>query len=264
MFGTVSAEIGKGSEIHHLRYLRERQTFVVEILFQNRHGTAVDIGGDAIAGHAFDSGREVFGRHVQSFGIVVHVALRFADTRGEQSHELFHDVGRALGMRATAVALGMRLKDVVHHRQTEAAHQFAIELQMPLAHAVAKPMEVIQQMPSLLIRQLDDWVLVQRYTAADAIVVGRQQALQELIVSGKPLHSHIIRSGKVADAVGPQYHYQVVLHDMIAPFVEHETAFPCSTHQVHARVVQFLGIHSVEVGRIEKICLHGAKVHIIL
>ncbi len=74
-------------------------------------------------------------------------------------------------MRVCRFSLGMGLEDVVHHCQAEAAHQFAVELQVAVFHPVAQPMEVIQQMFGLLIRQFDDRVLVQRYTATDAVVV---------------------------------------------------------------------------------------------
>ena len=36
----------------------------------------------------------------------------------------------------TGFLLGMGLEDVVHHGQAETAHQFAIELQMAVVHAV--------------------------------------------------------------------------------------------------------------------------------
>ena len=55
-------------------------------------------------------------------------------------------------MRIGGVALGVRLEDVVHHRQAEAAHQFAIEQQVAVVHAVAQAVEVCQQDGSLLIR----------------------------------------------------------------------------------------------------------------
>ena len=43
VFGAVAAEIGQGREIHHLRNLGERQPLVVQILFQDGNGMAVDI-----------------------------------------------------------------------------------------------------------------------------------------------------------------------------------------------------------------------------
>ena len=49
-------------------------------------------------------------------------------------------------------SLGMGLEDVVHHRQAKAAHQFAIEQQVAVVHAVAQAVEVCQQDGSLLIR----------------------------------------------------------------------------------------------------------------
>ena len=77
--------------------------------------------------HAFNGGREIFGRYVQTLGIVAHITLRSADASGKQSHQLFHDVGCAVGMGVCCITLGMGLEDVVHHRQAEAAHQVAVE-----------------------------------------------------------------------------------------------------------------------------------------
>ena len=74
-----------------------------------------------MARHTLDGGGEVFGRHVQSLGIVAHVAFCTADTCSEQRHELFHDLGRAVAMGIGGIALCMRLEDVVHHSQTETA-----------------------------------------------------------------------------------------------------------------------------------------------
>ena len=75
------------------------------------------------------------------------------------------------------ITLGMGFEDVVHHRQAEAAHQFTMEQQVTVVHAVTKTMEVILQMSCLFIRQFDDGVLVQRDTATDAVVVRWQQVL---------------------------------------------------------------------------------------
>ena len=35
-----------------------------------------------------------------------------------------------------SIALSMSLENVIHHRETQTAHQFAIELQMAVVHAV--------------------------------------------------------------------------------------------------------------------------------
>ena len=47
-------------------------------------------------------------------------------------------------MRVCGFSLGMGLEDIVHHRQAETAHQFAIELYMAVVLAVTQPMEVIK------------------------------------------------------------------------------------------------------------------------
>ena len=64
-------------------------------------------------------------------------------------------------MPVRGVPLRVCLEDVIHHRQAEAAHQFTIELQVAVFHAVAQAMKILQQVAGLLIRQSDDWVLIQ-------------------------------------------------------------------------------------------------------
>ena len=143
---------------------------------------------------------------------------------------------------------------------------------MAVVHAVTKPVEVGKQKAGLLIREFDDRVMVQRDAATYAVVIRWQQVLQELIVCCKPLHFHVCISREVADASGHRYHYQVVLHDVIAPLIEHKTALSSRAEQVHTGVAQLRRIHSLEVGGILEIYLHnrqklkfyGAKIHIIL
>ena len=101
--------------------------------------------------HTLDSCRKILWRYIQSLSIVTHITLRSADARGKQSHQLFYDVGCAVGMGVCCITLGMGLEDVVHHRQAEAAHQFAIELYMAVVHAVTKTMKILKQMLCLLI-----------------------------------------------------------------------------------------------------------------
>ena len=114
-----------------------------------------------MARYALDGGRKVFGRHVQALGIVAHVAFCAADASSEQCHELFHYIGRAVAVGVCGVALGMRFEDVVHHGQTETAHQFTIEEQVAVVHAVTQSMEVGKQKSGLFIRKFDDRVMVQ-------------------------------------------------------------------------------------------------------
>ncbi len=110
--------------------------------------------------HAFDGGRKIFWRYVQTLGIVAHITFRSANARSQQSHQLFHDVGCAVGMGVCCITLGMGHEDVVHHRQAETAHQFAIELQMAVVLAVAQPREVIKQRSGLFICLFDNEVIV--------------------------------------------------------------------------------------------------------
>ena len=151
MLRTVAAEVRERGKVHPVGYLGERQTFIVQIVFQYWYRVTVDVRGDAVACHPFDGGREIFGRYMQTVGIVAHITLRTTDARGEQGHQLFHDVGCAVGMRLGGFSFGMGLEDVVHHRQAKTAHQFMIELQMAVTHTVTKTMEVIKQMLCLLI-----------------------------------------------------------------------------------------------------------------
>ena len=74
-------------------------------------------------------------------------------------------------MSVGGITLSMGLEDVVHHGQAETAHQFTIELQMLVAHALTNPVKVTEQMTGLIICEFDDRVLVLRDAAADAVVV---------------------------------------------------------------------------------------------
>ena len=171
MLGAVTAEIGERGEVHAFGDLGERQAFVSQIVFEYGNGVAVDVGGDTVTRHTLDGGGEILGRHVQTLGIVAHIALCSADASGKQSHELLHDVGGAVGMGVCGITLGVNLKDVVHHCQTKAAHQFPIELHVAATHTVTQTMEIIQQVLRLFVREFDDRVLIQRNTAPDAIVI---------------------------------------------------------------------------------------------
>ena len=84
-------------------------------------------------------------------------------------------------------------------------------------------------MTGLFVGEFYDGVFVQRDTATDAVVVRRQQVLQELIVGRKPLHLYVSMSGEVAHTIRIRNHHQVVLHDVIAMLIEHKTAFACRT-----------------------------------
>ena len=209
-----------------------------------------------MARHTLDGCREVFGRDIQALGLEAHIALRPADARGKQGHELLHDIGRAVSMRFGRFVLGMRLKNVVHHRQTKTAHQLTMELQMALTHTVAQTMEIIKQVPGLLVGEFDDRILIQRDAASDAVVIRWQQVLQELIVGGKPFHLHVGMGCQILHPVGHGNHHQVVPSDMIAMFVEHKTPLPRLAKQMHASVAQLSGIHPVKVGGIMEISFH--------
>ena len=103
--------------------------------------------------HALDSGRKVLGRYVQPLCIVAHIALLAADTSRENSHKLFHDICRTVGMAIGCFTLGMSFEDVVYHCKAETSHQFSVELQMMVSHTVAQAMEIVKQMLCLFISQ---------------------------------------------------------------------------------------------------------------
>ena len=59
------------------------------------------------------------------------------------------------------VALGMSLKDIIHHRQTQTAYQFAVEHQVAFLHAVAQTVKIGEDMLGLVVGERDDRILVQ-------------------------------------------------------------------------------------------------------
>ena len=260
VLGAVAAEVREGGKIHVFGYLGERQALVIQIVFDYGHGVTVDVRADAVASDPFDGGGEIFGRYVQPLGVIAHIAFCTADSGSEQRHELFHNIGRAVAVGIGSVALGMRLEDVIHHRQAEASHQFVVEEQMAVAHAVTKTVEVGKQMSGLFIGEFDDGILVQRDAAADAVIIGWQQVLKELIVGGEPLHLHISVSREVADTGGIWNDGQVVLDDVVASVIEYKASFTSRAEQMHTGVAQLRRIHPVEVRGILEINLHRAKI----
>lgn len=102
-------------------------------------------------------------------------------------------------------------------------------------------------------------IVVKAYAAAYAVVVGRQQVLQEFIVGGKPLDSHVMMSSQVARAVGVGHYHQVVLDNVVAVAVKHKTALAASAQQVHAGAAELGRVHRLKlVGILEK-CVHRHK-----
>ena len=206
--------------------------------------------------YALDGCREVFGRNVEPTGVVAHVALGAADTCREQCHKLLHYVGGAVSMRVGGVALGVSLEYVVHHCEAEAAHEFAIELQMTVLHTVAEAMEITEQLLHLLVCQTDDGVLVERDTASYAVVITWQLVLQKLIIGSKPLHLHIGMSSQTLHPGGCGDDHKIVLDYVVATFVEHETALPSRAEQMQAGLLELWGADAVKIGGVSKIGLH--------
>ena len=127
VLGAITAEIAQRGEVHAVGYLGERQALVIQKAFQDGHGGTVDVTADTMARHAFDRGGEVFRRDIQSLGIVTHLALGATDASGEQVGQLTDDVGGAVAVGVGGITLGVRLEDVVHHRQAKTPHQFVVE-----------------------------------------------------------------------------------------------------------------------------------------
>ena len=199
---------------------------------------------------ALDGGGEIFGRYVEPLGVVADIALGAADACGEQVGELPDDDGGAVAVGVGGVAPSVELEDVVHHRQAEASHHLAVEEQVAVVEAVAQPVEVLQQDFRLTVVDLDDGVLVEADAAPDAVVVRRQEAMQKFVVGGEPLHLHPRCRREVLRPVGVWNHHQVVLHDVVAPLVEHKAPLPRPAQQVHTGVSQLRRIHRQEIRRV--------------
>ena len=224
---------------------------------------AVDEAADTVSCNTLDCGGEVFRRHMQSLGIVAHLTLGAADAGGEQVGQLTDDVGGAVAVEIGGITLCMRLEDVIHHRQAETSHQFVIEQQMTVAHAVAETVEVGKQDSSLLVGEFDDRILVERDASTNTVIVRWQQARKEFVVGGEPLYLHLWNGDKALCATRIWHYHQIVFPQMIALFVKHETPLPICTQQVHTSVTQSRVIHPKEVRSVLKINFHGAKLQII-
>lgn len=264
MLGAVATEVTQRGEVHAVGDLCERKPFVIEVFLQDGHRVAVDKAADTVAGDTLDGGGEVLRRHVQSLGIVAHLALGAADAGGEQVGQLSDDIGGAVAVGVGGLALRVRLEDVVHHRQAEAAHQLTVEQQVAVVHAVTETVEVCEENVRLPVGELDDRVVVERDAAPDAVVVRRQQSAEVLVVGGEPLDLHPRCRREVLRPRGVRHHHQVVFHDVVTFLVEHETSLPRRAEQVHAGVAQLGRVHREEIGGIEEVRFHSAKVHFFL
>lgn len=127
---------------------------------------------------------------------------------------------------------------------------------MAVAHAVTQVVEVGERRAGLHVGELDDGVLIQRDASTYAIVVSRQQALQEFVVGSKPLDLHVGMGSEVAHTVRAGNHHQIVLYDMIAALIKHKTALACCAEQVHTGGAQIRRIHRLEASGIPEIYLH--------
>ena len=55
----------------------------------------------------------------------------------------------------------MCIEYVVHHCETEASHQFAVELVVLVIHSVTQTVEVVEQVLCLFVGETDDGILIQ-------------------------------------------------------------------------------------------------------
>lgn len=169
---------------------------------------AVDKAADTVAGDTLDGGGEVLRRHVQSLGIVAHLALGAADAGGEQVGQLSDDIGGAVAVGVGGLALRVRLEDVVYHRQAEAAHQLTVEQQVAVVHAVTEAVEVCEENVRLPVGELDDRVVIERDAAPDAVVVRRQQSAEVFVVGGEPLDLHSRSGSEVLRPAWVRHHHR--------------------------------------------------------
>ena len=225
VLGAVAAEIGERGEVHVVGNLGERQAFVVEVFLQYGHRGAVDEAADAVPCHALDGSGEIFGRDVEALGIVAHVAFRAADAGGKQVCQLPDDICCAVAVCVGGLALGVELEDVVYHGQAEAPHHLSVEEQIAVVEAVSQTVEILQHDGRLAVIDFNDGILVEADAAPDAVVVRWQQSTKELVVGGEPLHLHAGSRREVLRPCGVRHHHQVVLHDVVASFVEHKAPF---------------------------------------
>ena len=78
---------------------------------------------------------------------------------------------RTVAVVLRSIALSMSLENVIHHRETQTAHEFVVEHQLTLHHTVAQTVEVFKDARCLFFRQRNNRVLIQGDTAPDAIIV---------------------------------------------------------------------------------------------
>jgi len=256
VLGAITTEVTQRGEIHAVGDLCEREAFIVQKAFQDRHGGTVDVTADTMASHAFDRSGEVFRRDVQPLGVIAHFALGAADAGGEQVGQLTDDVGGAVAVGIGGLTASMDLEDVVHHRQAETPHHLAVKEQVAVVEAVAQAMEVLQQDLCLTVVELNDRVLVKADAAPDTVVVRRKQPSKELVVGDEPLHLHPWSGREVPGTGRIGHHHKVVFRYVVTFFVEHETTFTGSANQVHAGVGKFRRVHRQEIRRVLKVELH--------
>ena len=247
MLFAVATEVGESLKIHHFSYLRSRQPLVVEQVFEDWHGLAVDVRRYAVARQSADGGRQIFGRYVEPASEIRHLALGAANARSEQVHQAFDNVARPLGVFGGAIIFGMEFKNVVNHRQAQAAHYLGVETQFGVVEPFADAVEVAQKAVGISVRKRNYGVGVEADTAANAVVVGRQQTLQKTVGRGKPLNGSIFCSFYLFDFQRRRNHYKRISLNAEILSVKLETAATIGANQMQAAIRQRFAVDSAEI-----------------
>ena len=135
---------------------------------------------------------------------------------------------------------------------------------LAVVHAVAQAVEVVKQACGVLVAERYHWIVVKAYAPAYAVVVRRQQALQELVVGSHPFHFHARVCCQVAGAVRVGHHHEVVTDYVVAMLIEDKAALAGRAQQVHAGVAQLGSVHRIKIVRINEIYRHGFCVLCVL
>ena len=65
---------------------------------------AIDVGADVVPRDTLDGGRKVFGRYMETFGVITNIPLCATDSSGEYFHQLLDDVSRTICVGLGSIA----------------------------------------------------------------------------------------------------------------------------------------------------------------
>ena len=263
MFLHIAAKIRQRREIHLLAYLRQRQIAVFQVVGYHRHGLSVYQIRYAAPRVVFDCLRKVLCRYIQLFGIVRHFAIAFAASCREQRQQAADDVRRAFRSCHAVVELGVKLEQVVHHRQRQTAHQLVVEKVMRVVLPFADAVDIGQKPHGIIRRKRHHGILEQTDTSAHAVVVGRQQVVDKFGLYGDELHTNISRLN-LAHQFGVRYHGNLVAPDIGNTVIVAERAAARKTYQVDNPPVEAFGVYLGKRFRKYDFCIcflaHTAKI----